>query len=102
MGKPKSSPMRSPFPVSILKRLRTSRPTERERLWEIRLRSQLFRKPFAGRETRKQFCAIGSVKTNVGHLDTAAGVTGLIKTVCALRHGQLPPSLNFIESEPED
>ena len=45
-------------------------------------------------------CAIGSVKTNVGHLDTAAGVTGLIKTVLALKHGQLPPSLNFSEGNP--
>jgi acyl transferase domain-containing protein/acyl carrier protein len=56
---------------------------------------------FRGRETRKQFCAIGSVKTNVGHLDTAAGITGLIKTVYALRHGQLPPSLHFIEPNPK-
>lgn len=56
---------------------------------------------FHGSETKKQFCAIGSVKTNVGHLDTAAGITGLIKTVCALRHGQLPPSLNFTEPNPK-
>ncbi|HSD45604.1 MAG TPA: SDR family NAD(P)-dependent oxidoreductase, partial [Pyrinomonadaceae bacterium] len=56
---------------------------------------------FRSGETRKQFCAIGSVKTNVGHLDTAAGVTGLIKAVCALRHGQLPPSLNFSEPNPK-
>ena len=41
------------------------------------------------------------MKTNVGHLDTAAGITGLIKTVCALRHGQLPPSLNFTEPNPK-
>ena len=56
---------------------------------------------FRGREIKKQFCAIGSVKTNVGHLDTAAGITGLIKTVCALRHGLLPPSLNFTEPNPK-
>ncbi|GCE15768.1 type I polyketide synthase [Tengunoibacter tsumagoiensis] len=43
----------------------------------------------------KQFCAIGSVKPNIGHLDRASGVTGLIKTSLALYHKLLPPSLNF-------
>lgn len=42
----------------------------------------------------QQYCAIGSVKTNLGHLDAAAGVTGLIKAVQALRHQELPPSLH--------
>ncbi|MFF1904869.1 condensation domain-containing protein [Kitasatospora sp. NPDC058218] len=49
---------------------------------------------------RRQYCAIGSLKTNVGHLDVAAGVAGLIKTVQALRHRQLPPSLNFVQPNP--
>jgi amino acid adenylation domain-containing protein len=45
-------------------------------------------------------CALGSVKTNVGHLDAAAGVAGLVKTVLALEHRQLPPSLHFREPNP--
>jgi acyl transferase domain-containing protein/acyl carrier protein len=48
-----------------------------------------------------QTCAIGSVKTNVGHLDAAAGITGLIKTVLAIAHRQLPPSLNFSTPNPQ-
>ncbi|MGV9878595.1 type I polyketide synthase [Streptomyces sp. NPDC003006] len=46
-------------------------------------------------------CAIGSVKTNVGHLDTAAGMAGLIKTVLMLRNRTLVPSLCFDSPNPE-
>ena len=46
-------------------------------------------------------CAIGSVKTNLGHLNAAAGVAGLIKTVQMLRHGELVPSLHFAQPNPE-
>lgn len=49
---------------------------------------------------RKGFCGLGSVKTNVGHLGNAAGMAGLLKTVLALRHGELPPSLHFAEPNP--
>src|SRR4030042_3468951 len=50
---------------------------------------------------RKSFFAIGSVKTNLGHLDVAAGIAGVIKTVLALRHHKIPPSLNYTEPNPE-
>ncbi|HLZ67452.1 MAG TPA: amino acid adenylation domain-containing protein [Aliidongia sp.] len=49
----------------------------------------------------RQFCAIGSVKTNVGHLDAAAGVTSLIKTALALKHGVLPPTLHYQTPNPQ-
>ena len=48
-----------------------------------------------------QFCAIGSVKASVGHLDAAAGVTGFIKTVLALKHGLIPPTLHFEQPNPK-
>ena len=54
-----------------------------------------------GRSTdRRQFCALGSVKTNFGHLVAAAGIASLIKTVIALEHRTIPPSLNFTRPNP--
>ncbi|MBA2682790.1 MAG: type I polyketide synthase, partial [Ktedonobacteraceae bacterium] len=53
------------------------------------------KKAFARNTQKKQFCAIGSVKPNIGHLDRASGVTGLIKASLALNHQQFPPSLNY-------
>lgn len=44
---------------------------------------------------KKQFCGLGTVKTNMGHLGHAAGMAGLIKAVLALKHKQIPPSLHF-------
>src|SRR6202008_2413621 len=50
---------------------------------------------------KKQFCAIGTAKTNFGHLDVASGVTGLIKTTLALENGLLPPSLHYTRPNPQ-
>ena len=58
-------------------------------------------KAFRQSTQKKQFCAIGSLKTNMGHLNTAAGVGGLIKTVLALKHKLIPPSLHFEEPSPK-
>ncbi len=49
---------------------------------------------------KRHFCGIGSVKTNIGHLDNAAGVTGFIKTVLALKNRKIPPSLHFKKPNP--
>lgn len=56
---------------------------------------------FRTRTQKQGFCAIGSVKTNIGHAGAAAGVAGLIKTVLALKHQLLPPSLNFEQPNPK-
>jgi phthiocerol/phenolphthiocerol synthesis type-I polyketide synthase E len=64
---------------------------------EIEALTQAFR---AGTD-RTGFCAIGSAKTNLGHLDAAAGITGLIKTTLVLRDGVIPPSLHFKRPNPQ-
>jgi amino acid adenylation domain-containing protein len=55
---------------------------------------------FRARTDRKQFCTIGTAKTNVGHLDIAAGVTGLINAAHIVRHGVFPPTLHFNQPNP--
>ncbi|MGB7412681.1 MAG: type I polyketide synthase [Thermosynechococcaceae cyanobacterium] len=49
---------------------------------------------------KKQFCAIGSVKTNVGHLNIASGIVGFIKTTLAIQHQKIPASLHFETPNP--
>ena len=56
---------------------------------------------FADLDPSQKSCAIGSVKSNVGHLETAAGITGFIKTVLALYHRQIPPSIHFATPNPD-
>lgn len=50
---------------------------------------------------KKQFCAIGSVKTNFGHLGWTAGMAGLIKTVLSLKYKKIPPTLHYIQANPK-
>jgi acyl transferase domain-containing protein/aryl carrier-like protein len=56
---------------------------------------------FRATTDRKEFCALGSVKSNIGHLRAAAGVTALIKVALALKHRQIPASLHFERPNPQ-
>ena len=52
-------------------------------------------------KSEKPYCALGSVKSNIGHLDAAAGVAGLIKAILALKYKQIPPTLNYTSPNPK-
>lgn len=64
---------------------------------EIAALTQAFRE----QTDQRQFCALGSVKSNIGHLDAAAGIAGFIKTVLALKNRQIPATLHFENPNPE-
>ncbi len=63
---------------------------------EVTALSKVFREA----TDRRGYCALGSIKSNLGHLDAAAGIAGFIKTVLALENRQIPPSLNFETPNP--
>lgn len=56
---------------------------------------------FSLKTAARQYCGIGSLKSNLGHMGTAAGIGSVIKTVLALKHRQIPPSINVIEPNPQ-
>jgi polyketide synthase PksJ len=64
---------------------------------EVAALTQAFRQ----QTDRQQFCGLGSLKSNIGHLDAAAGVAGLIKTALALHHRQLPPTIHCQTPNPQ-
>jgi amino acid adenylation domain-containing protein len=69
---------------------------------EIEALTQAFNQGINGTVThKKNACALGSVKTNVGHLNTAAGIAGFIKTILCLKHGKIPPSLHYDTQNPK-
>ncbi len=69
-------------------------------LVEIDALNQGFADASGGGEPLEHACPVGSVKSNIGHLDVAAGVAGLIKTVLCLQHKQIAPNVNFHTPNP--
>jgi phthiocerol/phenolphthiocerol synthesis type-I polyketide synthase E len=57
-------------------------------------------KAFRVGTSERQFCALSAVKGNIGHLESASGVAGLLKAILALQHGEIPPVLHFTQPNP--
>ncbi len=62
---------------------------------------EALRRVFRAETDRVGFCGLGSVKSNIGHLDVAAGIAGMIKLALSFRHGSLPPSIHFERPNPD-
>ncbi len=101
-GRRRSSRWRRRSRVSRRTRFPTSRRTAPPHRWVTPSNSPALTQAFrAGGATANGFCALGSLKTNVGHLETASGVAALIKTALALQHALIPPSLHFSAPNPK-
>ena len=67
---------------------------------EMAALQRAFHEAAGNHHIKNQYCAIGSVKSNIGHLDIAAGIIGLIKAILCLKHKQIPPSINIQTTNP--
>ncbi len=100
-GRPRSSSRRSPRPRSTPRRSRYVEAHGTATALGDPAEIAGLAKAWRRWTDKRGYCAIGSVKTNIGHLDAAAGVAGLIKTVLCLEHREIPPSLHFETPNPQ-